>query len=273
MIIGNQSLINLFKELKEADLLAGSYIFLGEPQVGKFTFAKNLTESFEGNNKAVLSDALIIQSDSEIGIDEVRQIKNFLWQTPVISPYRTTLIDGAERLTPEAQNALLKIIEEPPLRALIILNSSYSEILAPTLLSRLKKICFKKVSPVQVQQWLEDDFKVKPVLAKILAGKSMGRPGLAYNLLYDKNTKELEKQTEIFIKGDIYQRYEIINKIIKDDELFNRFIEFLILELRDKFLIKNYKVIKEILARMAYLKRLNLNKKLQLEIIANQIEL
>lgn len=271
MLIGNQDVKDFFERERISGSLTGSYIFLGDPQIGKFTFAKALAESFESNKSSILNDALILQLGSPLGIDQVRQLKNFLWQTPVISPYRTAIVDNSERLTQEAQNAFLKIIEEPPLQALIILTSSYPETLTPTLLSRLKKIYFKKISQEQIRQWLEDSFKVKPALAEFAARRSMGRPGLAFNLLYDTNTKKLEKQVAVFIKGDIFEKYKIINEIVKDEELFSRFIEFLVLELRNKFLVKNYKVVKEVLARLTYLKRFNLNKKLQLEIIANQL--
>jgi DNA polymerase-3 subunit delta' len=273
MLIGNQDIKNFFRRDQASDFLAGSYIFLGDSQIGKFAFAKELSESFEPNNKSILSDTLIIKPDSQIGIDQVRQIKNFLWQTPSISSYRTVIIDNAEQMTPEAQNAFLKIVEEPPRKALIILISSYPEILVPTLLSRFKKIHFKKIPQEHIRQWLINEFKIKPSAAETLAKKSMGRPGLAYSLLYDKNTIELENRVESFIKGDIFQKNKIINEIIKDEESLNKFIEFLIAELRNKILKKDHKTFKEILKRLAYLRRFNLNKKLQLEIIANQIEL
>ena len=109
MLVGNQHLISFFKELQNSNSLGGSYLFWGNPQVGKFTFARSLARSFEGGNDSVFTDALIFQSDSSLGIDQIRQIRKFLWQTPMIAPYKTVIIDNAERMPHEAQNALLMV--------------------------------------------------------------------------------------------------------------------------------------------------------------------
>ncbi len=271
MLIGNQHLTIFFEELRRSNSLAGSYIFWGDPQVGKFTFAKDLARSLESNNGSTFTEALIFQSESPLGIDHIRQIRKFLWQTPVASPYRTIIIDKADRMSHEAQNALLKIIEEPPLNALIILITSYPEILTPTLLSRVKKIYFRRATQKQICQWLEKEFGLKPDLAKNLAKKAMGRPGLAYNLLYDTNTKRVQEMVREFIKGDIFQRHKIIEEVISDNNLLDQFNEFLLRELKANLLPDKSKILKGILKRLVYLKRFNLNKRLQLEIIANQI--
>src|SRR3989338_2928228 len=110
MFIGHQHLVKDFKSLVKAGRLAQGYIFFGEPEVGKFYFAKHLanfleTEEFQIAQRP-LGDALILENPS--GIDEVRQIKNFLWQKPVASSRRLAIINNAENLTSQAQNAILK---------------------------------------------------------------------------------------------------------------------------------------------------------------------
>ena len=119
--------------------------------------------------------------------------------------------------------------------------------------------------------WLKKSFGVDQNSAKNLSKKAMGRPGLAYNILYDTNTKELEKLVKEFIKGDIFQKRRVIEEVIDDNNVLDRFNEFLVLELKKNLLMEKPKVLKGILKRLAYLKRFNLNKRLQLEIIANQI--
>ncbi|MBI4159707.1 hypothetical protein HY504_00915 [Candidatus Wolfebacteria bacterium] len=89
-----------------------------------------------------LSEFLEITPDEKgtIGIDAVRAIAGFLQMKPVFSSRRTVFIDEAEAVTPEAQNALLKIVEEPPVWSLIFLSAHTVENVLPTLQSRLQKI-------------------------------------------------------------------------------------------------------------------------------------
>ena len=69
-------------------------------------------------------------------------MRNFLYRKPVTSSYRTAIIKDADALTPEAQHAALKIVEEPPLSALMIFIVASPDNLLPTLASRLQKIYF-----------------------------------------------------------------------------------------------------------------------------------
>lgn len=75
-----------------------------------------------------------------IGIDAVRGVAGFLYARPVFSSRRTVFIDDAEALTPEAQSALLKIVEEPPAWGLIFISATNLENVLPTLRSRLQQI-------------------------------------------------------------------------------------------------------------------------------------
>ena len=115
MLIGLETLTRKFQNLAEEQKLSQAYLFFGESGLGKFSFAKSLAAYFETgdwNFSGALIDGLILMPP--LGIDEARQVKNFLWQKPFRSFRRTVVIGKAENLTPEAQNALLKIIEEPP---------------------------------------------------------------------------------------------------------------------------------------------------------------
>jgi DNA polymerase III delta prime subunit len=81
-------------------------------------------------------DVLIITPEKSIGIDEVRTINNFLARKPIQSVHNTVYIKDAHLLTIPAQNALLKILEEPPGNSEIYLVTDQSDQLLPTILSR-----------------------------------------------------------------------------------------------------------------------------------------
>ncbi|MFC1627425.1 hypothetical protein ACFL18_02655, partial [Patescibacteria group bacterium] len=81
-------------------------------------------------------DTLILQTDTSIGIKDIRQLEAFLSKKPYQKPQKTALIQQAEKLTIPAQNALLKTLEEPPASSQIILLASHQSKLLPTIISR-----------------------------------------------------------------------------------------------------------------------------------------
>lgn len=150
MNLGYESLASDFKRLADAGKLSHGYIFFGPGQASKKPFAVALARYLEEGkfsaSGGVLGDTLQVSPDENgtLGIDRIREVKSFLWQKPNRSTYRTVIIDGGEFLTDEAQNALLKVAEEPPPSALIFLLIDDPERLRLTLQSRLQKIFFAR---------------------------------------------------------------------------------------------------------------------------------
>lgn len=225
-----------FINLIKADKLAHGYLFFGfgRRSLSEGDFALEFSHALANyleNTKwqtavAPLLDALTIGS----GIDEMRAGIHFLWQKPVKSPRKTLIIPAGENLTPEAQNAILKITEESPAHALIILLAKNLEVLLPTLRSRFQKIYFSNQYDQREQ---------------------------------NTNSANLAKN---FLKTTLAKRKAIIKEIIatEDDKVLADFVAGLISELgRDK--IKNWKAIKELLHRWSLINQFNTNKKLQLE--------
>ncbi len=188
MIIGHSDKIRDLKRLAKDGNLSHGYVFWGPAMIGKRLVAEALanfleTGSFE--TPKLLQDCLVIKpSGNTIGIDQVREIKNFLWQKPAISSRRTLVIDDADFMTADAQNALLKIAEEPPASALIVLVTDDPDALNPTVFSRLQKIYFSPVPQEELARWAEARFGKNPAAKKAVV-QSAGRPGLLSALLTD----------------------------------------------------------------------------------------
>ena len=166
----------IFEKLIEKDRLSHAYLFFGgneSDREAKFSFASSLANFLETGNfrypEKNLQETLFVRSEPEekkIGIDSVRNLKSFLFQTPAISRFRVAIIRDAEELTPEAQNAILKIVEEPPPSALLIFIARTEDNIYPTLASRLQKFYFPaagkskdKPSPhsVSFEETIEND--------------------------------------------------------------------------------------------------------------------
>ncbi|MBI4992089.1 MAG: AAA family ATPase [Candidatus Harrisonbacteria bacterium] len=281
MFVGHEHLVKDFKTLVKSGKLAHGYIFFGEPEVGKFYFAKhlaNLLESGELNLSArPLSDALILADSS--GIDAMREIKNFLWQKPNISSKRLVVINDAENLTPQAQNAILKITEEPPEHSLIILIVNQLDNLLLPLLSRMQKIYFGRLSDEEIYKCLNirssDDLNIESdnfgssddqKIVKL----SLGRPGRAVRLLSDDLMKQAEGYVNNFLRMNGKAKSDLIKELVEEQkekpELLDKFFESLILKLRQDP-VKNLDALKSVLHRLFLIKSYNVNKRLQLEAI------
>lgn len=272
MIIGHSQLTKDFKQLVKNNRLSHAYIFFGEPEIGKFYFAKHLaylleTGEFELSGRP-LQDALILE-DAE-GIDAMRELKNFLWQKPNVSSRRIAIVNNAENLTPQAQNAILKIAEEPPENAMVILVVNQLDNILPPLLSRLQKIYFGRLSDEEMKGVTNEN--------GILA-LSFGRPGKAVRLAEsDENTKNAERYAREFLQSQGPARSKLIKEIVdlnKDlaeesskgqPEMIDLFFESLILNLQ-KDPVKNNLILRDVLHRLFLIKSYNTNKRLQLEAI------
>ncbi len=280
-IIGHGAIIRDLKRLAEYDKLSHGYIFFGPAMVGKRTVAQSFVNFLETGNfeeplavsgvePKVLQDGLLIKPDEKgtLGIDAVRTLKNFLWQKPNVSEKRTAIIDGGEFLTAEAQNALLKITEEPPQSALLILITSDIDALLPTISSRLQKIYFSAVDSKSLTNWLADDLGIAKKAAEDLSKKSFGKPGLAAAFLRDEEFQTLLKSAETLLKSSSEKRRDFLKKLM-EDELFDlaKLLDAMILcisaeGLDEKKKLERWHKFLELRHEVAYF---NLNPKLQLE--------
>jgi len=232
MFLGHKDKIEIFKRLIEENSLTHAYLFYGEPQLGKFTFAKSLAYLLEYNVFEIINKPLIdfkeILPDPEkgiIGIKVVQEIKNFVFQKPFRSKKRLVLIDQANTLTFEAQSALLKILEEPSPSALFILIVNEPSVLLPPLLSRLTKVYFKRFSYKELEEILISNFNLSKDKAKEIAKKSFGRIGLALSLISDKKLNNASKEESSNFFSQL-----ILNYYLKDKFRYSKIISWLLLK-------------------------------------------
>lgn len=217
----------IFRELVENGGLRHAYLFFGEDWLGQLRLAREMAGFLE-TGKWEEAAGWLDTAVAGQGIDEIRTGIKFLWQKPLKSSRKTLMVPAAENLTLEAQNAILKIAEDPPPHALLLLTCRNPEALLPTLASRLQKIYVATPTP-----------------------KGIGAPTEYFDV------KE-------FLRADGKKRSEIIKSVIDDREAMEGFVTGLIAELRrDK--IKNWRALKELLGRWTLINQYNTNKKLQLE--------
>lgn len=128
-------------------------------------------------------DIHLMSSKKRLGIDDVRIISQELSKKPFQYPYSITIIDNAQDLTTEAQNALLKILEEPPKSAVIILVAEHSDTLLLTVISR----CFLVQDAQSDSRTAESDFAAEQFLEssvgeRFLQIKALGKDAVQQKL-------------------------------------------------------------------------------------------
>ena len=148
--------------------LSHSYLLLGEKGVGKLTmaraFAKRLLCTGEGTRPCgrchsciqiaadTHPDVVTIQRDkTALGVDAVReQLAQEIRIRPFSGERRIFIVPEAEKMTQQAQNAILKTIEEPPDYAMVLLLAEQEEALLPTIRSRVLRLVFRPVPETEI---------------------------------------------------------------------------------------------------------------------------
>ncbi len=125
----------------------------------------------------------MVTSDKSISIDAIRDLKTNVRFGPTEAPYLIATIDPADRMTPEAGNALLKILEEPPANVIFLLVTTYPDLLLPTIHSRCQQInCFALPDASSASDTQQ------PSISDILAMSLIQRLEVAANMAQQKDS-------------------------------------------------------------------------------------
>ena len=136
---------------------------------------------------------------NSIGVDEIRRMRADLQIKPYSNARKIYIIPDAEKLTIQAQNALLKTLEEPPEYAVIILIANGLVSFLPTILSRCVVLQTRAVEEAQIARFLQREKDIPEDQAQILARFAGGNPGQALLLTEDQEFLELRDRTVDFL--------------------------------------------------------------------------
>jgi DNA polymerase III delta prime subunit len=196
---------------------AASVIFHGRSGMGKFRAAHELADNLNCHK----ADKFIIApvDKPSISIEQIRGLVPPL-SLSLTSPNggRVVIIDQADVLTVEAQNALLKLIEEPPRKTTFVLVAAQLERLLPTVRSRCATIYFPRFPRSELAGWLTGSHNLKPAIAARLAAAADGIPGLALDL--SANPGAVEAELELRQLADsiptlrLFQRLLLAKKLV-----------------------------------------------------------
>ena len=260
-IIGHDDIIRHLKNAIETGKVSHSYIFTGEPGSGKKllagTFAAALQcESGESEPcmtcdscKKVIGknhpDIITVthEKPGSISIDEVRdQVVRDVDIKPYCSPYKIYIIPDAEMMTVQAQNAILKTIEEPPEYAVILLLTSNIDSLLPTIRSRCVRLDLKVVDDSLVKEYLMEHLQVPDYQAEIDASYAQGSIGKAKEAATSHEFADMTPNALKFLKYanslEVYELTEAIKTLTADKNNINDYLDIFQFWFRDVLMFK-----------------------------------
>lgn len=182
--IGNDEIKNLLDNSIKQNNILHSYIFVGQKGIGKSIFAKQFAKmilctskqkacnkcksciEFENSNNPDIS--IINPDGNNIKIEQIRNLISKSSEKPIISDKKVYIINDSDYMTKEAQNSLLKTLEEPPSYLTIILICSNENKLINTIKSRCTKIKFKPIQDMLLKQYMEENYQMKNITKETL---------------------------------------------------------------------------------------------------------
>ena len=211
-IAGHENIKNILSNNINTKNILHSYLFIGEEGIGKKMLAKEFAKAilctsennkpcnickscveFNTNNNANFN--LINEEGSAIKIEQIRNMQVKIAEKPINSNYKVYLINDAELMTQEAQNCLLKTLEEPTEYIVIILITSNENKVLNTIKSRCMKLYFNNLDKNSVKKVLTEKFEMEDINDSFLdaAGGSIKKA-----LLIKEKSSEYEQITKLF---------------------------------------------------------------------------
>lgn len=246
-----------------------AYIFQGDVGVGKETMARAFAAGLQckgqgdkpckecvschqaesGNQPDII---WVTREKASLGVEEIRQkLCNTMDIKPFSSPYKIYIVPEAETMTVEAQNALLKTIEEPPEYGVVILLTSNISELLPTIQSRCLTMEFRPLSTLAVEEYLRRQCQIPDYLAKASAAFAQGNLGKAVRYASSEDFIERKNQIISLLRNVQNMNINEMLAVIKDlstrkDEIRD-YIDLMVLWYRDVLIFKATKNINQLL--------------------------
>lgn len=260
-IIGQEQI----KEHLQSAILAGkvshAYIINGEKSSGKEfiarIFAMTLQCEAGGDNpcqechscKQAMSDnqpdiiRVIHEKPNTISVDDIRlQINNDVGIKPYSSPRKVYIVNEAEKMTVQAQNAILKTLEEPPGYAVLLLLTTNVNALLPTILSRCVVLNMKPVADEQIRKYLMEKLQIPDYKAEICVAFARGNVGKAKALATSEEFENVKAEALSLLKYitdmELHEIVAAIKKINDFKMEVNDYLDIMAVWYRDVLLFK-----------------------------------
>lgn len=260
-IIGQNQLIEHFQNAIQTGQVSHAYIINGERSSGKEFVAKVFAQALQceageiepceechackqamsGNHPDIIR--VMHEKPNTIGVEDIRNnVNNDMAVKPYSGKYKVYIINEGEKMTIQAQNALLKTLEEPPAYGVIIILTTNLEAMLPTILSRSIVLNMKPVGDELVKEYLMKYVQVPEYKADVCVAFARGNVGKAKALAASEEFDNIKNEAVTLLKyiremeiGDIVSA---IKKISEYKFEINDYLDILAVWYRDVLLFK-----------------------------------
>ena len=241
-ICGHEKNLDFLQLSLSRQQLSHAYLFVGPGHLGKRLVADKFVASLfcqsagpslpcgqcqpcQQFTKGLHPDFLVLERELDesadklkknISVEQIRAMKNRLQQGTLLDGFKVALIPEAQHINQNSANALLKVLEEPTVKTILILIADDLQVLPPTLISRCQVLKFLPVASQKIQDYLT--LKGALQRAKVLAKLAHGRPGIAISFfsdpgLLDEYLSNINYFWQLWDQ-DIFVRLSVVDKLI-----------------------------------------------------------
>lgn len=260
-IIGQEQIKEHLQNALSSKKISHAYIINGEKSSGKEYIARVFAMALQCEKggiepcqechacKQALSDnqpdIIFVghEKPNTISVDDIRlQVNNDVAIKPYSSPYKIYIVNEAEKMTQQAQNAILKTLEEPPEYAVILLLTTNVNALLPTILSRCVVLNMKPVADERVRKYLMEELQTPDYKADVCVAFARGNVGKAKALASSEDFENVKNEALSLLKfiRDM-ELYEVVTAVKKIGEYkleINDYFDIMAIWYRDVLMFK-----------------------------------
>lgn len=260
-ITGHEQIIEHLQNAITMDKVSHAYIINGPDKSGKMMLAEAFATTLQceaGGKEPCMEcrsckqaagknqpDIVYVRHEkpNTISVDDIRsQVNHDIVIKPYSSRYKIYIIDEAEKMNVQAQNALLKTIEEPPAYAVLILLTTNADTFLPTILSRCVTLNIKSVPDEVIKKFLMSKYQVPDYQADVCVAFAQGNVGKAIQLASSEDFNDLKASALQLIKRlrdiDLYEMTEAVKQIADYKLEINDYFDLMMIWFRDVLLFK-----------------------------------
>ena len=271
-IVGNSDIVAHMQNSIRTGKISHAYLLTGEKGTGKkllatlFAMALQCKEqqvepcqqcpscrkALSGNHPDIIF--VTHEKPNSVGVEDIReQLVEDVGIRPYESPYKIYIVDDASRMTPQAQNALLKTLEEPPEYAVILLLADNAESLLPTILSRCVTLRLRPLTDEEMKGFLMNQLHVPDYQADIMAAFARGNQGRAKMIAKSSDFMEMVESAVYQLKRsrdrEIYEMVDMIRAMSGEKQNVYDYLDIYAMWFHDVLLFKATKEVDSLLFR------------------------
>lgn len=260
-IIGHEQIIDHLKNAITSDKVNHAYIFNGPDKSGKMMLAEAFAQALQCERQETEActeckscrqaqdhnhpDIIYLahEKPNTISVNDIRdQLNNDIVIKPYSSRYKIYIVDEAEKMNVQAQNALLKTIEEPPAYAVILLLTTNADSFLQTILSRCILLNLKPVTDDKIRRHLMVRYQIPDYQADICTAFAQGNVGKAIQLASSDDFNELKASVLQLLKRlediDLYEMGAAIKQITEYKLAITDYFDLMMIWFRDVLYLK-----------------------------------